>query len=273
MRQFPPSPALADTVSHITVLEVDGLAGEVSIPLVAKAAPSIVYQCSGGGAGSGGGEASLVLYGQNIQPFVFQASGHLLMIAFFLRPHRLAALFDFRASEVTDLCLDLAFLPEVRGSGLLERLAAAARLGERPGTVAALDERLRLMQGFITNLCAASSGGVNDTAGYAIGVIRAANGLISLRKLQTELRVTERSFQRLFDLHVGVSPKQFSRICQFQPAFQQLSMGRFDRLSDIAYDNGYADQSHLIRVFREFTGFTPGEYLTRTAAFLAAVRG
>ena len=255
MRQFSPSPVLADTVSHITVLGVEGLSGDVSIPLVAKAAPSIVYQCGAAGA-------SLVLYGQNIQPFVFRASGDLLMIAFFLHPHRLAPLFGFRASELTDRCLDLCFLPEVRGSGLLERLAGAAELGER----------LRLMQGFIAALCAASSGGVNDAAGYAIGVIRAANGLVSLRELQTELRVTERSFQRLFDQHIGVSPKQYSRICQFQPAFQQLSMGRFDRLSDIAYDNGYADQSHLIRVFREFTGFTPGEYLARTKAFLAAVQ-
>jgi AraC-like DNA-binding protein len=94
-----------------------------------------------------------------------------------------------------------------------------------------------------------------------------------LRSLQEELRTTERSFQRLFEAQIGVSPKVFSRICQFQPAFRQLSQGQFSKLSDIAYDNGYADQSHLIRAFREFTGLTPGEYLERTTAFLAAVGG
>jgi len=255
MRQIPAPSVLADTVSSITVLQADRLSGEWAVPLVARGAPSIVYQSTGSGAG-------LVLYGQNVQPLIFHASDHLQMIAWFLHPHCLTSLFGFRANEVTDVCLDLGFLPEVRRMCLVERLQAAAGCAER----------LWLMQGFIAALCAASSGGVSDAAGYATGVIRAANGLVSLRELQTELRVTERSFQRLFDTHVGMSPKQFSRICQFQPAFRQLSVGRFDRLSDIAYDNGYADQSHLIRVFREFTGFTPGEYLARTAAFLDAVR-
>jgi len=32
------------------------------------------------------------------------------------------------------------------------------------------------------------------------------------------------------------------------------------KLSDVAYENGYADQSHFIRSFREFTGYTPSQY-------------
>jgi AraC-like DNA-binding protein len=31
-------------------------------------------------------------------------------------------------------------------------------------------------------------------------------------------------------------------------------------LSDIAFENGYADQSHFIRAFQEFAGFTPNQY-------------
>jgi AraC-like DNA-binding protein len=255
LQEFLAPPVLADTVSSITVLQVERLPGEWSIPLVAKAAPSIVYQSTGDGA-------QLVLYGQNVAPITVRATGSVTMIAWFLRPHRLGPLFGMRAGEITDCCVPLDDLALVRELALVERLGIAG------GT----SERLRLMEEFVVGLCALARDG-NRVAGYAAGVIAAGEGRMPLQSLQEELRVTERSLQRLFAEHVGVSPKMFSRICQFQPAFRQLSTGDFSRLSDIAYDNGYADQSHLIRVFREFTGFTPGEYLERTRAFLEGVKG
>ncbi|HEY4111026.1 helix-turn-helix transcriptional regulator [Puia sp.] len=260
LREFLPPPMLADVVSGITVLQVEHLSGEWDVPLVAKAMPSIVYQCSGG-------SARLVLYGQNVAPILVRAAGHLTLIAWFLKPHRLGPLFGLRADEVTDLCMGLEDWPHARKVGLMERLGLAGELGS-----AALNERLRLMEEFVVGLCAVAREG-NVVAGYATQVIAANNGWGALRSLQEELRVTERSLQRLFAEHVGVSPKAYSRICQFQPAFRQLSMGEFSRLSDIAYDNGYADQSHLIRVFRQFTGCTPKEYLARTTAFLAGLKG
>ena len=253
-------PALAGTVHSITVLRVAHLPEACNIPLVTKAMPSVVYQCTGDGA-------KLWLYGQNVAPIVVRASGQLMMIAWFLRPHRLGPLFGLRADEVTDQCVPLGDWPLVREMGLMERLALADDL----------NGRLRLMEELLVGLCAVAREG-NRVAGYAAGAVAAGanaagDGRMSLRSLQEELRITERSLQRLFAEHVGVSPKMYSRICQFQPAFRQLSAGNFSRLSDIAYDNGYADQSHLIRVFRVFTGFTPGEYLERTKAFLRGVGG
>jgi AraC-like DNA-binding protein len=58
-----------------------------------------------------------------------------------------------------------------------------------------------------------------------------------------------------------VSPNQFRRIVQFNRAFRQLNEKRFSHLAGIAYDNGYADQSHFNRSFREFTHQTVTQYL------------
>jgi len=79
--------------------------------------------------------------------------------------------------------------------------------------------------------------------------------------VQQELFVTERTFQRMFEKNVGIPPNQYRRICQFNTAFRQLQLRKFNKLTDIAFENGYADQSHYIRSFREFTGITPKDYL------------
>ena len=96
---------------------------------------------------------------------------------------------------------------------------------------------------------------------YATGLIVNNTSKDSLLYVQKEIHVTEKTFQRLFIKSIGIAPNLYRRICQFNAAFQQLNNRRFTKLSDIAFDNGYADQSHYIRVFREFTGITPNEYL------------
>jgi AraC-like DNA-binding protein len=82
-----------------------------------------------------------------------------------------------------------------------------------------------------------------------------------LKRAQDELYLTERTFQRMFEDKVGVSPNQYRRIAQFNCAFQQLNQKQFKLFSDIAFNNDYADQSHFIRAFKQFTNMTPKEYL------------
>ncbi|ULT25546.1 AraC family transcriptional regulator [Sphingobacterium sp. E70] len=36
-------------------------------------------------------------------------------------------------------------------------------------------------------------------------------------------------------------------------------------LTTISYESGYFDQSHLIRTFKKYTGFTPSIYLNNTS--------
>ena len=57
-----------------------------------------------------------------------------------------------------------------------------------------------------------------------------------------------------------MSPKLFSRICRFQSSLQQLRDNDYTKLSDIAFEHEFADQSHFIRTFREFAGFSPFQY-------------
>jgi AraC-like DNA-binding protein len=96
---------------------------------------------------------------------------------------------------------------------------------------------------------------------YAAGKISSQPSKEILLHLQKELHITERTFQRMFEKNIGIAPNLYRRICQFNSAFQQLNSRKYRKISDIAFENGYTDQSHYIRSFKEFTNLTPKEYL------------
>jgi AraC-like DNA-binding protein len=80
---------------------------------------------------------------------------------------------------------------------------------------------------------------------------------VRISGLLNYLGVSERPFERRFRDAVGVSPHQYLRILRFQEAVRLLRMGQFRKMSDLASDLGYADQSHFIKEIREFSGYTP----------------
>ena len=75
-----------------------------------------------------------------------------------------------------------------------------------------------------------------------------------------QLPVTERTFERNFKSYVGLSPKQFAKIIQFQSSLNRLTKAKFQKLTDIGLESGFTDQSHFIRTFKSYTGQTPSFY-------------
>lgn len=53
------------------------------------------------------------------------------------------------------------------------------------------------------------------------------------------------------------APHQYVRIVRFQNAVRLIKANRFLRLSDLAYDRNYVDQSDFIKDMKAFSGYTP----------------
>ena len=78
--------------------------------------------------------------------------------------------------------------------------------------------------------------------------------------LLKEFKISERQFQRKFKTEVGITYKNFSRLSRFEKALDLISNDKEANFTQIAYDLGFADQSHLIKNFNEFAGCTPLEF-------------
>ncbi|THU39437.1 AraC family transcriptional regulator [Niastella caeni] len=194
--------------------------------------------------------SSSFLYGQTVQPTKLYLTGQLNTVGVCFHPNALQAVFGIDANELTGTCVDLGLIQHKKERYVSEKLLTAASIEEQINTIStSLFNSLQYM------------GNRQDTVTqFAMAEILQGKGDISFPALHKKLQLSERTLERRFKQSIGISAKLFSRICRFQEALSQLRKNNYQKLSDIAYENGYADQSHFIRSFKEFTGVSPFDY-------------
>ena len=74
-----------------------------------------------------------------------------------------------------------------------------------------------------------------------------------------------RQLERLFLTSVGVTPKDFYRTMRLRYA-RWLLLNSTRRITDIAYQCGFADSAHFIRNFKDIYDITPGKLRTGAAS-------
>ena len=80
---------------------------------------------------------------------------------------------------------------------------------------------------------------------------------VSLDWLARESCLSIKQFERNFKDRTGVTPKLFSRLIRFDNAFRtKNAKPNLDWLS-VAIDCNYYDYQHLVRDYKDFTGFSP----------------
>ena len=88
------------------------------------------------------------------------------------------------------------------------------------------------------------------------------NPYLDVCKLANTACLSTKQFTRIFTEYIGTSPKEFLRIIRVQRALFLLQQNPQCNFAQVAYSCGFSDQSHMIREFKLFTGYTPLEYLS-----------
>jgi AraC-like DNA-binding protein len=244
-----PHAQVAAYVERVLVLEHYNISMPFSLPLFANGSPTLLFTSAKSVIGKAPA-AHLTLFGQTVLPETLFMDEGFLLIAYFLKPYALFSIFGITALELTDRPVELSLLAK-RGT---------AELQDRLLNTDSVANSIALLDAYLSGLIADAK---TDNRGitYAADIIAHRPSPEILLHVQNELNVTERTFQRMFEKNIGLNPNLYRRIRQFNSAFQQLNAGNYTKLSDIAFQNGYADQSHYVRAFKEFTGITPKDYV------------
>ncbi|NSL91235.1 AraC family transcriptional regulator [Chitinophaga sp. Mgbs1] len=214
--------------------------------------PGMIFQQTEGGAFVRDDKAlpEIFLYGQTTKHTEIAALGEFRSAGVIFHPNALKSVFGLNAGDLTNSCVDLNLVSSPKKCYLSEKLLQST----------SIDNQIEILSSYLHSQISNSHVPVDGIIEYAVSRIMTSNGSVPLKELLEKLHMTERTFERKFKEYVGISPKLFSRICRFQASLQQLKNNKYTRLSDIAFENDYADQSHFIRSFKEFTGCSPFQF-------------
>jgi AraC-like DNA-binding protein len=146
--------------------------------------------------------------------------------------NRLVPLEDVLGSFAAELNERLADTPNAKDRNAIAQRLLAARLSAEPATTPEIH--------------------------HALARLRATHGAASIEAVAAEVGWSRRHLGARFRESVGLPPKALGRLIRIEHAAQRVRAG--DPLADIAYEGGYADQSHFNRDFRELVGCTPTQF-------------
>jgi AraC-like DNA-binding protein len=253
--QFPPPPHLQDYIRYFWGLDSsEDTDAPVTFVTVVDGSPGIVFQQSSGGPSFQEGKAlpSVFMYGQSTAHTRISSPAHFSTIGVYFYPHALKSVFGFDSNELTDGCLDL------------DEFLAGSRLLERLGNEESMAAKVNVLAECLWEQASKRDNRLHAATQYALQRLIQSQGSVSMKELHREIQISERTLERRFRESIGLSPMLFARICRFQASLNQLRSRSYDKLSDIAFEQEYADQSHFIRNFKEFTGFTPHKFYRNT---------
>jgi AraC-like DNA-binding protein len=92
------------------------------------------------------------------------------------------------------------------------------------------------------------------------------NSHLPLDQINTQTGYSDKYLTVLFKRHTGMTPKLFQRVRRFNKVIEDINSFKQEiDWGSLVFNHRYHDQAHLIKDFKEFSGWTPQEFLSMSA--------
>ena len=175
------------------------------------------------------------------------------MIGAYFRAGGLAAFTSVPVHELTDRAFRVEDVWGPAAANIATRLAEVSEAVRIDALETLLIERLREQRRPNASV---------DVAGLTASIEQSA-GQVTVEQLACGAGISRQHLTRLFRERVGVTPKLYARLARFQSSLAYAGSGEPAGWAHAALALGYADQSHWIAEFKEFSGLTPHRFAAR----------
>lgn len=87
---------------------------------------------------------------------------------------------------------------------------------------------------------------------------------LSITEIAKKNAISRTTFNKQFLLHIGTTPNQFIKIERFRNTLKMFAKNSTkEQLIDIVYLVDYFDQSHMVKDFKSFTGYSPKIFFSK----------
>lgn len=205
---------------------------------------------------------SIELWGQITRPLLVRSVGRNTMLGVRLFPHAAALLLQDKVDQYNNQVADLS---EVTGTPVK---TLHQQLLHTPSRRKAIG----LVEAFLTARLIGHSKKQDKLSlvSHVMQEIVQPGFFDNIDNVAARYGITARYLQKLFLQYTGLTPKLYSKINRFQSSLRLVNR-QGSSLTAIAYDCGYFDQSHFIREFKSFTGYTPTGYSTEPSPLTQAL--
>lgn len=200
---------------------------------------------------SWGCEPDAFFAGQTLQSYSLQLQPGSVLYGIRFYPHTMALLFNVPASIFTDQLLPVSGIP---GAMALWHCIT----GNADNTFSRFEKVL-----------SARIAGLQPSNGFlyvnaAVTSVLQHNGDVRVDALMRQTGISVRHLDNSFKQFVGITPKIFCNIIRLNHFIRYRAGHSFKSLTECAYEAAFYDQSHLIKLFRAFTGKSPKAYFNET---------
>lgn len=111
-------------------------------------------------------------------------------------------------------------------------------------------------------------GGIDYITERVVEEMARTRGDVKITELCHRYNLSRTTLNNRFLDHIGISPKELSRIYRFNFLLRTGIKKRNRSLPELAHTCGYYDQSHLNREFKMMTGMTPTRFFDNSSSVI-----
>jgi AraC-like DNA-binding protein len=189
--------------------------------------------------------------GQQTRFYDLLISGKLSLFSILFQPHGAAQIFNIPINQLFEQNVPLEFIMNHEATDLEAKLQETSSFQEKV-TIAEKFLLARLKSYYKHHEF--------SRINFCLSEINRSKGMVSPERLSALACLSRKQFERNFSAFVGTSPRQFLKTVRFQNTLHTRFKQKSLSLTQLAFDCGYYDQSHMINDFKSLSGFTPGEY-------------